>query len=59
MCIKPLFGRFNDALRLIEFIEFYKLLGATNFVFYLQSVGESVMKVLKNYREKEEVTLMR
>ena len=42
VCVKPLYGGYNRALGLIEFISMYQLLGATDFVFYNHSVGAEV-----------------
>ena len=42
VCIKPLYNGFNRALNVGEFIEFYKLLGATHFVFYNLRVGDNM-----------------
>ena len=43
VCVKPLYGGYNRALGLIEFISMYQLLGATDFVFYNHSVGAEVI----------------
>ena len=59
VCIKPLFKEFNRALNVVEFIEFYKLLGATHFVFYNLSIGDNVEKVLHHYHTKGEATIMK
>ena len=59
VCIKPLSARFGDSLRLVEFIELYKILGATHFVFYVFDVGNDVHKVLREYQKRREATLMR
>ena len=59
MCIKPLYNGFNRALNVVEFIEFYKLLGATHFVFYNLRVGDNMEKVLRDYKERGEITLMK
>ena len=58
-CIKPMFNGFNKAMSLVEFVEFYKLLGVSHFVFYNQWIGENVIKVLDYYQKKGEVTIMR
>ena len=42
VCVKPLYGGYNRALGLVEFISMYQLLGATDFVFYNHSVGAEV-----------------
>ena len=38
VCVKPLYNNFNRAIWLVEFIEFYRILGVASFVFYNHSV---------------------
>ena len=38
LCVKPLHYDFNRALWLVEFIEMYRILGVSYFVFYNHSV---------------------
>ena len=49
VCVKPLYNQYDRALWLLEFIEMYRLLGATDFVFYNHSIGPSVEAVLRHY----------
>ena len=51
VCVKPLYGGYNRALGLIEFISMYQLLGATDFVFYNHSVGAEVTGRAVNVRQ--------
>ena len=49
---------YDRALWLLEFINFYHLLGVTDFTFYNHSVGPNVEKVLQHYmKQKSEVSL--
>ena len=59
VCIKPIYGHWNRALWLVEFIEFYKLLGASHFVFHDFSLGNDVRRVLLSYMSKGEVTVLK
>ena len=44
---------------MVEFIEFYKLLGASYFVFYDYNMGEDFKRVLDHYIHRKELTLLR
>lgn len=44
---------FDRPLELIEFIEYYRLMGVNRFVFYNSSVSQDVSKVLKFYHTEE------
>ena len=54
LCVKPLYGEYNRALWMVEFINFYQLLGVTHITFYNHSIGPDVDKVL-NHLMKEDV----
>jgi hypothetical protein len=58
-CIKPFHYSWNRALWLIEFIEFHKLLGVNHFVFYNDTLGPAVTKVVERYQRTGEVTVLR
>ena len=47
MCVKPLYRRYDRAVWLVEFIEMYRLLGVTDFIFYNHSVGHNVEGSIK------------
>ena len=47
LCVKPLHNQYNRALWLVEFIQFYNLLGVNQFVFYNHSIGPDVNRVLQ------------
>ncbi|UYV81799.1 hypothetical protein LAZ67_20002488, partial [Cordylochernes scorpioides] len=49
LCIQPIHGNFNRATWLIEFIEFYTMMGVEHFFFYIYQVGNNVQKVLDHY----------
>ncbi|TRY80777.1 hypothetical protein TCAL_12011, partial [Tigriopus californicus] len=58
-CIKPFFGLWNSPFALVEFIEMYKILGVSHFVFYETSIGTEARRVLKYYETKGLITLFR
>jgi hypothetical protein len=49
VCVKPLHFEFDKSVWFVEFIEMYRLQGATHFFFYDHSVSENVSKVLSHY----------
>lgn len=51
VCIGPLHSNYNRTVSLVEFIEFYKLLGASKMVFYNISADATVNKVLNYYSD--------
>ena len=57
MCVKPLYRRYDRAVWLVEFIEMYRLLGVTDFIFYNHSVGHNVERVLRYYQAQEGLNL--
>ena len=54
VCVKPLYNQYDRALWLLEFIEMYSLLGATDFVFYNHSIGPNVEAVLRHLTGQNE-----
>ncbi|CAL4111502.1 unnamed protein product, partial [Meganyctiphanes norvegica] len=54
VCVKPFHYNFNRAVWLVEFIEFYRILGVDKFIFYNHTVGPDVERVLRYY-EKENI----
>lgn len=48
-CIKPFYGAWNSPLALIEFIEMYKILGVSHFVFYENLIGKEARLILDFY----------
>ena len=59
MCVPPLFGNISE-IKLIEFIEVSKILGAEHFTFYTEtdSLNKNLTKVLNMYRRNGDVTLI-
>lgn len=55
ICRGPLQKNYSNALRLVEHIEIYRLLGVKKQYFYNASVNEDVNKVLEHYKEKDDV----
>ncbi|XP_071994932.1 beta-1,4-galactosyltransferase galt-1-like [Engystomops pustulosus] len=49
VCISALYGKYNNALQVIQAIEMYKLLGASRVTIYNISCHENVDKILKHY----------
>jgi hypothetical protein len=59
ICGPILKRNFNNSLRLVEFIEFYRILGATKFYFYIESIADEAAKVLKYYEDNEIAEIFR
>ncbi|XP_042879973.1 uncharacterized protein LOC122258227 [Penaeus japonicus] len=58
VCVKPFHYEFNRAVWLVEFIEFYRLLGTDQFIFYNHTVGPDVQDVLRFYQDLGLVTVL-
>ena len=58
LCVKPIYGKWDNPLRLVEFIEMYRLLGVDHFLFYNHSIGEKASEVLGHYKVTGYVTLL-
>ncbi|XP_066949161.1 uncharacterized protein [Macrobrachium rosenbergii] len=58
VCIKPFHYEFNRAVWLVEFVEFYRLLGASHFIFYNHTVGPDVKRVLEHYQSEGVATVL-
>ncbi|XP_014681593.1 PREDICTED: uncharacterized protein LOC106821346 [Priapulus caudatus] len=52
VCIKPLHYNYGDTLRLAEFVEFHRTMGAEFFTFYNHSVNADVTALLQYYVER-------
>ncbi|EDW79872.1 uncharacterized protein Dwil_GK17787 [Drosophila willistoni] len=50
MCVGPLQENYSNVLRLVEFVEMYRLQGATHFYFYYVEASEEVQRVLHHYQ---------
>ncbi len=53
LCVKPLYGGYNRALWIVEFINFYQLLGITHITFYNHSIGPEVDQVLRHLMKED------
>ena len=53
VCVKPIYGTWPDVVSLVEFFEFYRLLGADHFVLYNATDEQNVAKVLAHYQRHE------
>uniref|UniRef100_A0A1A9W2J7 Glycosyltransferase family 92 protein n=1 Tax=Glossina brevipalpis TaxID=37001 RepID=A0A1A9W2J7_9MUSC len=49
VCVKPFHFDYNQALYLIEYLEFYALLGVSHFTFYNHTIGPQADCVLQHY----------
>lgn len=58
MCVKPFHYNWDRALWLVEFMEMYKLLGVSHFIFYNHTVGPNVDRVLRKYVDTHEATIL-
>lgn len=58
VCVKPFHYEFNRAVWLVEFIEFYRLLGTDQFILYNHTVGPDVQEVLTFYQNLGVVTVL-
>lgn len=49
ICVKPFHFDYDQSLFLMEFLEFYSLLGVSHFTFYNHTVGKHASCVLDHY----------
>ncbi|XP_012162167.1 beta-1,4-galactosyltransferase galt-1 isoform X2 [Ceratitis capitata] len=52
VCVGPLQQNYTDALRIAEFVEMYRILGARHFYFYHLSSSEDVLRLLEHYQRE-------
>uniref|UniRef100_A0A1I7YGI7 Glycosyltransferase family 92 protein n=1 Tax=Steinernema glaseri TaxID=37863 RepID=A0A1I7YGI7_9BILA len=57
VCIAPLYY-FNHWVRVIEFVEFYKMQGASHMYIYVSSVSKTVHAMLKYYQKQGVLTVV-
>ncbi|XP_037956091.1 uncharacterized protein LOC119685783 [Teleopsis dalmanni] len=50
-CVGPLQFHYNEALRVAEFVEMYRILGVTHFYFYVMDATDEVKQLLAHYRD--------
>jgi len=58
VCVKPIHFNYNQTLELIEFIELNRLLGASGFTFYNDTMSETTSCVLKEYAREGLVNVL-
>ncbi|XP_053967259.1 beta-1,4-galactosyltransferase galt-1 [Anastrepha ludens] len=58
VCVGTLQQNYSDVLRVAEFIEVYRILGARHFYFYHLSASEDVMRLLKYYQREGIVDIL-
>ncbi|XP_017047978.1 uncharacterized protein LOC108092756 [Drosophila ficusphila] len=51
VCVKPLHFNYDQALYLMEYLEFYALLGVSHFTFYNHTLGPHASCVLESYQK--------
>ena len=52
VCVGPLQANYSDVLRVVEFVEMYRIMGATHFYFYHMDCTADVLRVLNYYRDQ-------
>ncbi|XP_012276582.1 uncharacterized protein LOC105697652 [Orussus abietinus] len=58
VCMPVLHNTYDEPLRLIEFFEYYSMMGAEQFMVYNSSVSERVNRVLEVYASRGTATVM-
>ncbi|TRY80275.1 hypothetical protein TCAL_12398 [Tigriopus californicus] len=58
VCVRPFFRNWNSTFQLIEFLEMYKILGVSHFVFYDYQIGKGAKIVLNHYEAQGLVTVL-
>lgn len=58
VCVKPIHFDYDQLNRLMEFVQFNRLLGVSHFVLYVQSVGPHVACLLRQFESRRIVTLL-
>ncbi|XP_022230426.2 uncharacterized protein LOC111079531 isoform X1 [Drosophila obscura] len=52
VCVGPLQENYSNVLRLVEFVEMYRLQGAAHFYFYFVDASDEVRRVLAHYQRQ-------
>ncbi|KAH8232872.1 hypothetical protein KR026_001302 [Drosophila bipectinata] len=52
VCVGPVQDNYSNVLRLVEFVEMYRLQGASHFYFYYVQASEEVRRVLEYYQRE-------
>lgn len=58
VCVGPIFENYSNALRLVEFIEMYRILGAQHFYIYNKLSTNDVSLVVEYYKNRGVVTVL-
>lgn len=58
LCVKPFHYAYDRAVWLVEFIEFYRIMGVQHFLFYNHTVGTNVQRVLEHYQKSNLLTVL-
>ncbi|XP_023315301.1 uncharacterized protein LOC106648567 [Trichogramma pretiosum] len=58
VCVPSLHHNYDKYLNLIEFIEFYRMMGVNHFTFYNTSITKEVSNVLAYYRDEGFITVL-
>lgn len=52
VCVGPLQQNYSNVLRIVEFVEMYRIMGASHFYFYNMESSQDVQRALNFYRDK-------
>lgn len=58
VCLGPIQYHYDNALRIVEFIEIYKILGAQHFYIYVLDAAQDVIQVINHYQNKGIATVL-
>ncbi|XP_046621934.1 uncharacterized protein LOC124305940 [Neodiprion virginianus] len=58
VCVPVLHHNFDRVTNLVEFVEFYRMMGVGHFTFYNRSISSRVGKVLEHYRDNGVATIL-
>ncbi|KAF4517267.1 hypothetical protein B566_EDAN008601 [Ephemera danica] len=58
VCVKPLHFSYNQALTILEFLEFQSILGVRHFTMYNHTIGPAVSCILNDYVRRGVLTLL-
>ncbi|XP_055536318.1 uncharacterized protein LOC129724995 [Wyeomyia smithii] len=55
VCVGPLHHNYSNAARIVEFVTYWRMLGAQRFYFYNKSISADVNRVLNYYQDRDEI----
>ena len=58
VCLGTLFGNYRNTKRLVEFIEFHRILGVDKFILYKNSVSPAFLKYMEFYSDQGVVDIL-